>query len=174
LSVDAVGDYQGRLAAMIKRLKFGAARPLARSLGALLAERTKEPLVRKKLVLVRKLIPMPLDPDRLRQRGFNQSALVARYLAEVTRLQLDEQALKRRCGHAPQIGRSASQRRFLPADAFVCVGHRVWGRHVVLLDDVITTGSSLRAATRCLMEAGALGVRCLVVARTPNPAQGIG
>jgi ComF family protein len=112
------------------------------------------------------VVPVPLHPRRLRERGFNQSALLAQALAEGHGLRLVEGALTRREHTPPQTGLSAAQRRANVARAFV-VRRRapVTGRIVVLVDDVVTTGATARACARALVSAGAAEVRLLTAAR---------
>ena len=112
------------------------------------------------------LVPVPLHPRRRRERGYNQSELLARELAIRTGLELAARALVRRVDTPPQAGLSAAGRRRNVAGAFaVRKRTSVAGRVVVLLDDVMTTGATALACARILKEAGAAEVRLLSVAR---------
>jgi ComF family protein len=112
------------------------------------------------------LVPVPLHPRRRRERGFNQSVLLARALARPLGIRVAEDALARREDTPPQTGLTAAQRRANVARAFV-VRRRpaVAGRIVVLVDDVFTTGATARACARALAAAGAAEVRLVTAAR---------
>jgi ComF family protein len=111
------------------------------------------------------LVPVPLHPRRLRQRGFNQSQLLARALGRLAGLPVAD-ALARRVETATQTGLSAAARRRNVEGAFRAVRPAaVGGRVVVLVDDVLTTGATARACARALRDAGASAVRLLTLAR---------
>ncbi|AVJ30451.1 phosphoribosyl transferase [Achromobacter spanius] len=112
------------------------------------------------------LVPIPASRASLRQRGMNPAAEIARSLAAELALPAPRLLLARR-REAPRqstLGRRARQRG--AAGLFVCIGP-VRGRHVAVVDDVMTTGSTVGAAAAALMAAGAASVTVLVAARTP-------
>jgi ComF family protein len=112
------------------------------------------------------LVPVPLHPRRLRERGFNQSALLAAELGRRTARPMLADALVRRRDTAPQAGLTAAARRRNVRDAFA-VARRgsVAGRVVTLVDDVFTTGATALACARVLRGAGAREVRLVTIAR---------
>ena len=111
------------------------------------------------------VLPMPLSSERLRERGFNQSLLLARHLAPHT---LDPELLLRIRDTAPQSSLTRAERLRNVQHAFLVEPLRIGalaGAHVVLVDDVMTSGASLYAASAALKAAGAAHVTGLVLAR---------
>lgn len=115
------------------------------------------------LLPVDMLVPMPRHHSRLRERGFNQVQELGRVAAAVHSLPLCPEALQRTRLTAPQAALSAKERRHNPQGSFAAC--HVQGKHVLLLDDIMTTGSTLRHAAQALHEGGAASVRVAVVGR---------
>lgn len=112
------------------------------------------------------LIPVPLHYRRLIHRRYNQSALVASELSRLTGLNLDTSSLIKHKSTKPQVSFSGSQRLNNVKGAFsVKFPERIVGRHVVVIDDVYTTGSTIRECAIALHEAGAASVDALTIAR---------
>jgi ComF family protein len=112
------------------------------------------------------VIPVPLHRKRLRQRGFNQSQLIGAVLAKQWQLPLEIGNLQRIRWTEPQITLDASERVTNVAGAFaVKDGKRLAGKKVLLVDDVLTTGSTMRACVEPLVEAGVAAVFAVTVAR---------
>ena len=112
------------------------------------------------------LAPIPASRASLRARGMNPAAEIARSLAAELNLPLVRQALRRRRETPRQTTLGRYARRQVAACLFKA-SSVVRGRHVAVVDDVMTTGSTVQAAAVALLAAGAAGVTVLVVARTP-------
>lgn len=112
------------------------------------------------------LVPVPLHRNRLRERGYNQSSLLARELSHLTDLPLVENCLTRWQETPPQARTaSVSERQSNVASAFTCADESLRGKQVLLIDDVATSGATLNACARSLKSAGAASVWGLVMAR---------
>jgi len=114
--------------------------------------------------LVDVIVPVPLHPQRQRERGYNQSALLARELACQTTLPVVEGVLLRTTPTPPQVGLNAAERAENVRDAFRCRDESLSNRQVLLVDDVLTTGATLRACTHALLEGKARAVWGLTLA----------
>jgi ComF family protein len=147
----------------VHQLKYAGRRRVAARLAELLLE---EPAVGALVATSDVLVPVPLHPRRLRERGFNQSALLAAEVARRARRPCCPDALVRRLDTPPQAGLTAAARRRNVRDAFA-VRRRasIAGRTVTLVDDVLTTGATALECARRLRDAGASEVRLLTVAR---------
>jgi ComF family protein len=113
------------------------------------------------------IMPVPLHHLRLRQRGFNQAALLARRLGATLGIPVDYSSLKRSRWTEPQTGLSRRQRADNVKGAFDLVTpERVGRKCVLLLDDVLTTGETVNQCARVLKNGGTAEVLVLTVART--------
>ena len=149
------------LAAAIHHLKYARRRRLAGPLGALLAERF--PFGDGVL-----LVPVPLHTSRLRRRGFNQAVALARVLGRQRGLPIAPRVLARTRATSAQAALAAAERRRNLLGAFaVRRPTLVAGRHVVLVDDVLTTGATANACAEALLAAGARRVDVYTVGRAP-------
>jgi len=112
------------------------------------------------------LVPVPLHQKRLKERGYNQSSLLAQELGKLAHLPVVDDCLIRERHALPQA-RTANveERRSNVAGAFSCRDERLKGKQVLLIDDVATSGATLDACARALKEAGAASVWGLVLAR---------
>ena len=115
------------------------------------------------------LVPVPLARERERERGFNQAALLARRIGRRLEVPIRPRWLARIRPTRPQSDLSAAERRANVRGAFRA-SPRVAGRHVLVVDDILTTGSTLDACARALREAGAFRVGVLTVARVVHAA----
>jgi len=157
----ACGFYEGALRASILELKREP-HVTTRVARLMFAARQREPLNSALLI-----VPVPLHPARERERGFNQSLLLARELARLSKLPLEEHAVVRRIHtERHRAGMDAKARRQSVASAFA-VRHPklVAGQRVLLVDDVFTTGATVSACADALKEAGAGEVFVLTIAR---------
>ena len=112
------------------------------------------------------LAPVPLHKRRLRQRGYNQAQIIAQHLGEVLGVEVDERRLRRVTYAGPQARAStADERRANVARAFLCEPGSMEGRKIAVIDDVTTTGATLRACAAALKRAGATEVWGVTVAR---------
>jgi ComF family protein len=113
------------------------------------------------------LVPVPLHRARLRRRGYDQALELAKPLARALDLPLQSRLLQRVRPTVPQSELSAAARRRNLRDAFVVAADAALPAHVVLVDDVMTTGATLHAAARALRRAGVARVDAWVCARVP-------
>jgi len=155
-------DYADAARELVLALKFGsrrrAALPLAEALGvAVEAAGAPADL----------LAAVPLSRRRERERGYNQALLLADAIGRASGIPLDARALERRRHTRRQSRLSRAARRRGPLGAFVARRPRVSGRCVLLVDDVLTTGATIRACALALRRAGAATVTAAVACRTP-------
>ena len=159
----AFGAYSSELSRIIQALKFGGRRNLAGLLAPLLASTLVESWPERGIDLI---VPVPLHAKRRRERGYNQAALLSRPLAHLVGIPCCERALARVRSTSPQVGLSDVERARNLHHAFRCMCPAlVEGMRVLLVDDVMTTGSTVASASEALIEGGALRVSVLTVAR---------
>ena len=118
------------------------------------------------------IVPVPLHRARLRERHYNQAALLAQQLARHRSARAIPDALIRARPTPPLGSMNAAARMEIVADAFAVRPHRlaaINGQRVLLVDDVMTSGATARACTEVLLDAGAAAVDVLVAARVPDP-----
>jgi ComF family protein len=157
-AVYSYGSYDGALRKLIHLFKFGGVQPLSGVFGNWMA-----------IALPREeqfdlIVPMPLHWLRRWQRRYNQAGLLAREISRRWNVPV-KNAAKRRRATAPQAGLTNSKRRLNVSGAFSAKG-RLDGLHVLLVDDVLTTGATAAACARALKRAGARRVTVLALART--------
>jgi ComF family protein len=154
--------YRGPVRAALHRAKYRGERRRMEELASELGRASPEILApwRSDLTCV---VPIPLHPLRWRERGFNQSAILAKAVAGQLDIPLHDQ-LQRTRDTASQVGRTRSQRWANVAGAFVWSGSPLHGT-VLLIDDTITTGATVAAGTTALVRAGASAVVVLAFAR---------
>ena len=152
--------YEEPTSRLIHRLKyegyFALGRPLARLLVDGWPGWSTPPDV---------IVPIPLHPRRRRRRGYNQSELLARPLAEAMGVAFSATALRRTRHTPPQVGLGPEARAANVLGAFEATAPEVVGRSVLLVDDVLTTGATMSAAAEELLAAGAASVSAYCLAR---------
>ena len=158
--VQAAGLYHGLLRTAVQRFKYSGTVHLDHALGALLASRLDPGPAQL-------LVPVPLHPTRLRQRSYNQSLLLARCLGRRFDLPVAANLLQRTRATPSQLGLPARVRRRNLKGAFA-LNHAPGPLNILLVDDVMTTGSTARECSLTLLEGGALRVEVAVVARAGN------
>ena len=157
--------YEGQLREALHALKFSGRRALAAPLGDLAAEQCLASLPAG----IDALVPVPLARERERERGFNQAALLARRIGRRLAVPTRPRWLSRTRPTRPQSDLSAGERRANVRGAFRASG-KVAGRHVLVVDDILTTGATVDACAQALRDAGALRVGVLTVARVLHAA----
>lgn len=150
------------IASLKYRQGLELARPLAQCLVTEL-DRKRRPLT----AWPDQLVPVPMPPDRLRQRGFNQAAEIARVVGRELGIAVAASVAARTGAAETQRGLSRTARRGNVRNAFVA--RQTTAPHVAIVDDVMTTGATAEALSRALIAAGASKVEVWVVARTPQP-----
>lgn len=113
------------------------------------------------------IVPVPLHPHRMRQRGYDQALELARPLASALAQPMRSDLLRRVRATAPQSELDAGQRQRNVARAFQVAPYTALPGHIALIDDVMTTGATLQAAARVLRGAGVMRVDAWVCARVP-------
>jgi ComF family protein len=166
----AWGLYTGRTRELVHLFKYSGLLGLSHTLGRRVAEAAN---LFSNLPKEFTVTPVPLYRGKQRTRGFNQAALLAgasirpmRELFPAHRIQLDERMLSRVRATESQAGLSpAERRRNLRAAFFVPKPERARGKHILLVDDIYTSGATARGCAEALLKAGALSVRVVTLSR---------
>ncbi len=155
--------YDGMMSDMIHRFKYGRDLICGRALGRLLADFEFDDVDWGAFDLI---LPVPLHIRRLRQRGFNQSLLIARQLGKKHGLNVNFSLLKRHRFTLTQTGLHKKERENNMQNAFdVLSPHKIEGRNIMIIDDVYTTGATVNACAKALKKAGARQVAAITLAR---------
>jgi ComF family protein len=169
---EAAWRYGFPVDALITRFKHQARWPLGRLLAELLSHHLQHAFS-EGLSKPDVLLAVPLSRQRLRQRGFNQAALLADWLSHSLHLPVAADLLMR--SHdtpAQQLLTAVARKRNLRNAFALRAQAAVEGRHIALVDDVLTTGATAEAIARLLCKAGATRVDVYCMARTPKPGAG--
>ena len=159
-SICSVVYFEGVLREAMHCFKYRGRTVLAEPLGALMATYwTQHPMP------IDIVTPVPLHAARLRERGYNQAALLAHEMARRAGLIVDERLLLRQRATVSQTKLDAVQRKKNVSAAFRCSNNELTGKRVLLIDDVCTTGATLEACAVALHDGGARSVQALTLAR---------
>jgi ComF family protein len=162
--------YDGVMKDAIHKFKFEGRRALSVPLGGFLTSYLGCGDIPAERIDV--IIPLPLSGKRERQRGYNQSELLAREIAGHYSIAIDITSLKKVKNITPQFELSRKERLLNVKGAFVC--SPLTGKNVLLIDDIYTTGATVREAAGSLKAAGARNVYVLTLARTASPEESKG
>lgn len=163
--IRSVAYLEGTIREAIYGLKYDYIRELAEPLGEMLAEQ-----VQRMPLPADVIIPVPLHRRRQRERGYNQSALLALRFGAATQIPVCQDVLRRHRYTRSQTRLDAQERNQNVRGAFSCtnqhdIDREIVGKRVLLIDDVATTGATLRACAQVLRDHGARSVWALTVAR---------
>jgi ComF family protein len=159
----AVGHYEATLLDTIHNFKYRGKIAIGKILGQLMAEYEYPAFNISDFTLI---MPVPLHSKRLRERGFNQSVILAKEIAGRHHIPLDFLTLKRYIYTEPQVNLGKKERESNVRGAFDVKGQeKTLNRKIILVDDVYTTGSTVEECARILMKKGATSVAVLTLAR---------
>lgn len=159
--IRSVSPFEGIVRQAIHELKYRNLKAISVTLARLLADYLEINSLPAEII-----VPVPLHPKRLRERGYNQSGLLARELSKRSGLSLIDDCLYRFKDSPPQAKTiTAEGRRKNVAGAFECRDDKLSGKRVLLVDDVCTSGATLEACATALKDRGAATVWGLTLAR---------
>ena len=142
----------------MQRYKYGNMLNISHTFGQLLADKSS-------LEAIDLIIPMPMHPTRIKQRGFNQALEIAKVLTKNCKDKLDYKSVERQTLTPPQASLPLKERVKNIKGAFK-VETDLSGKRIAIVDDVMTTGASLNELAKTLKNAGASHIECWVIART--------
>jgi ComF family protein len=159
----AVFSYEFPIIALIKRLKYQQQLPIAKALGYLMANQIQQQWYKHK-TLPQLVLPVPLHPKRMQERGFNQSLEIAKAIAHLLPITIDTVNCRRLKYTLAQSGLSAKKRHCNLKHAFT-VQNNYQNTHIAILDDVMTTGHTVRSVATTLKQYGAGQIDVWCIAR---------
>lgn len=152
--------YDDPMRSTIHAFKYNNQKAVAGVLGQILAKTYQQYNLKAEV-----LVAVPLHPSRLKERGYNQSELLAQQLGRLLQLPVSSLTLQRTKKTKSQITLGATERKENVAGAFACCDNRLTNKHILLIDDVCTTGSTLDACAAALKASGSASVWGLTLAR---------
>ena len=159
----SLGKYEAALLDTIHLFKYHGKISVGEDLGRMMATASYDSLVIQDYSLI---IPVPLHPKRLRERGFNQSLILARQISNMFSIPLDFTTLRRTVRTQAQVNLSRQERSANVRGAFAVTDRsRIEDKKILLIDDVYTTGSTVKECSRLLEKNGAEEVAVLTMAR---------
>jgi ComF family protein len=168
--VIAPWTYSFPVDSLISRFKHQAKWPMGHLLAHLLGQFLQDRYENSELTRPDGLLPVPMARGRLRERGYNQASMLARWLSKSLAIPAEEHLLLRPHETVAQQDLDAKTRQRNLLQAFALSDpDQVKGRHLALVDDVLTTGATANSLARLLMNAGARQVDVYCLARTPKP-----
>ncbi|MEI6511724.1 MAG: ComF family protein [bacterium] len=164
-SARGVGYYRATLATALKTFKYNASLSLVEPLGKLMTD-FLDTEIGQDVAGVEMVMPVPIHLSRHKKRGFNQARLLAEPVAKHLGLPLSDALLLRTKRTLPQVDLTPEQRRENVSDAFeVRMPSEIKGRRILLVDDIMTTGSTVTSCSKTLLSAGASSIYVLALAR---------
>jgi ComF family protein len=159
--IQSVFQYDGAIRQAIIQFKYHNVKALAEPLAKLMTQGLDGSSIKADM-----LVPVPSHPQRLRERGYNQAALLAGKLSRLTSIPVDDRALVR-TKNTPQQAKtdSLAQRIENMSDAFACSRHGLAGKRILLIDDVCTSGTTLNSCAIPLKASGAASVHGITLAK---------
>ena len=159
--IRSVFQYEGAIRQAVIQFKYHNVKALAEPLADLIAQSLDNSSIKADM-----LIPVPSHPHRLRERGYNQAALLAGKLSRLTAIPVNDRALVR-TKNTPQQAKtdSLAQRVENMTDAFACKSRDLSGKRILLIDDVCTSGTTLNSCAIPLKAAGAASVHGITLAK---------
>jgi ComF family protein len=154
----STAEHQGVIREAVQGLKYGNARILAQPLGERMVKQ-----LQNQMWTIDMIIPVPLHTSRLAERGYNQAQLLAEYVAKAMSIPCTAAAVSRQRNTQSQVTLSAAERQTNLQDAFRADAQLLANQHILLIDDVYTTGATLSACATAVLQAGAAAVYGLTV-----------
>ena len=158
--IRAAYPFEGVIRSAVHAFKYRNYRALAPQLGDILARRLRDARIPATL-----LLPVPMHPRRERSRGYNQAVLLAKELGNLTGIPVRQDVLERVVDSPPQVQRGTRADRMRIAEGTFSATTTVEGESVLLIDDVVTTGSTMAACAKALWESSPSSVWGLALAR---------
>ena len=153
--------FNGVLQKAIHKLKYRRDLGLGESLSIPMIT-----LLQEQTWIIDLIIPVPLDPERMKERGYNQAALLAKPISRSTGILFDGKILYRIKKTRSQVGLTIIERKKNVKGAFEANSSNLCGKSILLIDDVVTTGSTLNSCANALKKAGARNIYGLTPARS--------